>query len=111
METIILFNVIPRVSVQAQTNESWIGCDCTDKLTLKVLISFLRVKEVALSHHKINVARSLKQSPELCWCEICLHCLTLCFIVGRIITAESQQHMAVGWGEENQMRTKAQVQK
>lgn len=75
----------------------------------KVSISFFPVKLVVLCHAK---CRHFSKSALDCGGEV-----SVCYIslgvssIGRIITAESQQHMAVGWGEEIQMRTKAQTQK
>ena len=62
-------------------------------------------KEVVLCHAKCRhfSKRALDCGGEVSVCYISLDVSSM----RRIITAESQQHMAVGWGEENQMRTKS----
>lgn len=67
------------------------------------------MKEVVLWHAKYRPfpKSTLNFSGEVSACFISLGVSSM----SRIITAESQQHMAVGKGKEKQMRTKAQIQK
>lgn len=80
-------------------------------LDLQVRMKKSHYPSPTLSCAMFNAGTVLRKEPQLVLTKTLFACFQSVALVGVIITAESQQHMAVGWGEEQQSRTEAQPQK